>query len=66
VLPYERLSGVTLERLAWYEAFAGLRFAIILTRMSLRSIAFDQRAEPEDPNDLVMFTPLLERLLAAI
>jgi hypothetical protein len=34
--------------------------------MSLRSIAFDQRAEPEDPNDLVMFTPLLERLLAAI
>jgi len=66
VATYERLSGVTLERLAWYEAFAGLRFAIILTRMSLRSIAFDQRAEPEDPNDLVMFTPLLERLLAAI
>jgi aminoglycoside phosphotransferase (APT) family kinase protein len=66
VASYERLSGVTLERLAWYEAFAGLRFAIILARMSLRGIAFGQQVDPKDPNDLVLFAPLLERLLAEI
>jgi aminoglycoside phosphotransferase (APT) family kinase protein len=66
VAAYERLSGVTLERLAWYEAFAGLRFAIILARMNLRGIAFDQQVEPKDPNELVLFAPLLERLLDEI
>ena len=33
---YERLSGDRLDDLAWYEALSGLRFGIILARMSLR------------------------------
>ncbi len=60
---YERLSGGALDRLEWYEAFAGLRFGIILARMSLRSIAFGVQQESDDPNDLMMFEPLLARLL---
>jgi aminoglycoside phosphotransferase (APT) family kinase protein len=63
---YERLGGRPLDRLAWYEAFAGLRFGAILTRMSLRSIAFGIQEEPDDPDDLVMFAPLLRRLLEEI
>ena len=60
---YERLGGEPLADLAWYEALAGFRFGIILARMSLRSIAYGMQQQPEDPNDLVMFAPLLEQLL---
>jgi aminoglycoside phosphotransferase (APT) family kinase protein len=63
---YERLSGGRLDDLAWYEALAGLRFGIILVRMSLRSIAFGLQEPPADPNDLVMFAPLLEQLLGEL
>jgi len=66
VATYQRLSGQTLDRLAWYEAFAGLRFGIILLRMSLRSIAFGVQEEPADPNDLMMFPAMLDRLLEEI
>jgi hypothetical protein len=52
-----------LDDLAWYEALAGLRFGIILARMSQRSIAFGLQEPPADPDDLIMFAPLLERLL---
>jgi aminoglycoside phosphotransferase (APT) family kinase protein len=61
---YEELAGRPLDALAWYEALAGLRFGIILLRMSLRSIAFGVQERPSDPDDLIMFAPLLERLLA--
>jgi aminoglycoside phosphotransferase (APT) family kinase protein len=63
---YERLSGRTLEDLRWYEAFAGLRSGTILARMSLRNIAFGLQNWPADPNDLILFAPLLEKLLAAL
>lgn len=66
VTTYEELSGGALDRLAWYEAFAGLRFGIILLRMSLRSIAFGVQDEPTDPDDLMMFPTLLDRLLEEI
>ena len=61
---YERLSGNTIDDLAWYEALSGLRFGIILVRMSLRSVEYGMQKPFDDPNDMVMFTPLLERLLA--
>jgi aminoglycoside phosphotransferase (APT) family kinase protein len=60
---YERLGGAPLEDLAWYEALAGFRFGIILARMSLRGIAHGMQEQPTDPDDLVMFAPLLARLL---
>jgi aminoglycoside phosphotransferase (APT) family kinase protein len=60
---YERLSGTTLDDLAWYEALAGLRFGIILTRMTLRSVAYGQQPLPSNPNDLTVFAPLLEQLI---
>ena len=63
---YERKSGSRLDELAWYEAFAGLRFGIILLRMGLRSIAFGQMPPAEDPDSLIRFAPLLRRLVAAV
>jgi aminoglycoside phosphotransferase (APT) family kinase protein len=66
VATYERLSGDVLDDLAWYEALAGLRFGIILARMSLRSMAFGLQEPPADPNAMIMFAPLLERLLAEL
>jgi aminoglycoside phosphotransferase (APT) family kinase protein len=62
-LAYERQSGDALDDLAWYEALSGLRFGIILVRMSLRSIEYGMQEPCDDPNDMVMFAPLLERLL---
>ena len=63
VATYAELGGVALDDLAWYEALAGLRFGIILARMSLRSHAFGVQPVPDDPDDLIMFVPLLDRLL---
>ena len=63
---YERCSGDSLDDLAWYEGLAGLRFGIILARMSQRSIAFGLRTMPDDPNDLILFAPLLDRLLGEL
>jgi aminoglycoside phosphotransferase (APT) family kinase protein len=64
---YEGLGGTSLDDLTWYEALSGLRFGIILARMSLRSIAFGlQDKVPDDPDDLIMFAPLMRRLLEEI
>jgi aminoglycoside phosphotransferase (APT) family kinase protein len=60
---YERRSGAELDDLAWYEALAGYRFGIILARMRLRGIAYGQQVVPVDPDDFIMFAPLLEQLL---
>ena len=66
VATYERLSGNTVDDLAWYEGLAGLRMGIILVRMSLRSAAFGLQPLPESPDDMIMFVPVLERLLAEV
>jgi aminoglycoside phosphotransferase (APT) family kinase protein len=63
---YERVSCRGLDNLAWYEAFSGLRFGIILVRMNLRSTAYGMQDPCDDPNDMVMFAPLLDRLLDEI
>lgn len=63
---YEQLSCRGLDSLAWYEAFSGLRFGIILVRMNLRSTAYGMQDPCDDPNDMVMFAPLLDRLLDEI
>jgi aminoglycoside phosphotransferase (APT) family kinase protein len=63
---YERLSGDTLDDLTWYEALAAVRFGIILARMSLRSAAFGLNELPADPDDMIMFVPLMEQLLGEL
>jgi aminoglycoside phosphotransferase (APT) family kinase protein len=62
---YESLTGHALRALDWYEVFAALRFAIVSVRTSTRGIAYGQMEKPDDPDDLVMFRGLLERMLDA-
>ena len=66
VAAYERRSSDRLGDMAWYEALAGLRLGIIVMRMSLRGAAFGVYDTPRDPDDLVVFAPLLEALLDAV
>ena len=61
---YERLSGHRVAHLEWFEVLAAVRFAVISVRTTARSIAYGQTAQPEDPDDLIMFRPLLEAMLA--
>jgi aminoglycoside phosphotransferase (APT) family kinase protein len=63
---YARLGGVELADLAWYEALAGYRFGIILMRMRFRGVAYGVQTLPDDPDELILFAPLLERLIADI
>jgi aminoglycoside phosphotransferase (APT) family kinase protein len=60
---YERLSGHTVRELQWFEVFAALRFAIISVRTSTRAIGYGAMPKTEDPDDLIMFRPLLEQML---
>jgi aminoglycoside phosphotransferase (APT) family kinase protein len=62
---YEQMTGYTPEALDWFEVFAALRFAIVSVRTSTRGIAYGQMEKPEEPDDLVMFRALLERMLDA-
>jgi aminoglycoside phosphotransferase (APT) family kinase protein len=63
---YTQLGGVELADLAWYEALAGYRFGIILMRMRFRGVAYGVQTLPDDPDDLILFAPLLEQLIADI
>ena len=61
---YEEEGGRALEHLDWYEIFAALRFGVVSVRTSLRTIAYGQAEEVSDLDDLIMFKPTLEELLA--
>ena len=61
---YEEEGGRPLEHLDWYEMFAALRFGVVSVRTSLRTIAYGQAEEVSDLDDLIMFKPTLEELLA--
>jgi aminoglycoside phosphotransferase (APT) family kinase protein len=63
---YAQLGGEHLDDLHWYEAFAACRFAIILLRATQRAAASGVQPLPDDADDLIMFAPLLDRLLEDI
>jgi aminoglycoside phosphotransferase (APT) family kinase protein len=63
VAEYERLTGHRVAALEWFEVLAALRFAIVSVRTSTRGIAYGQMEQPTDPDDLIMFRSLLERML---
>jgi aminoglycoside phosphotransferase (APT) family kinase protein len=60
---YEELGGQHLDDLTWYEALAGCRFGIIVQRITQRGAAFGGQALPTNPDDMIMFAPLLDQLL---
>ncbi len=63
VAEYEALTGHTVRDLDWFEVFAALRFAIVSIRTTHRGIAYGTMEAPGDPDDVVMFRGLLEKML---
>jgi aminoglycoside phosphotransferase (APT) family kinase protein len=63
IAEYEELTGHKVENLEWFTVYAALRFAIVSIRTSKRGIAYGTMEEPADPDDLVMFRGLLEKML---
>ena len=64
IAEYEALTGHKVQNLEWFEGYAALRFAIVSIRTSKRGIAYGTMEEPTDPDDLIMFRGLLEKMLA--
>ncbi|MCU1428927.1 MAG: aminoglycoside phosphotransferase-like protein [Actinomycetia bacterium] len=60
---YEKMSGHSLDALDWFEVYAALRFAIVSIRTSTRGIAYGTMEKPDEPDDMVMFRGMLERML---
>ena len=60
---YEAATGHRPQNLDFYVIYAALRHAIIMFRIQARSIAFGQAQQPEDPDDMIMFRPTLEKML---
>ena len=52
-----------MRNLDWFEVYAALRFTIVSIRTSKRGIAYGTMEEPDDPDDLIMFRKLLEKML---
>jgi aminoglycoside phosphotransferase (APT) family kinase protein len=63
IATYEELTGHRVRHLEWYEVFGALRFAIVSIRTSTRGIAYGQMEKPDDPDDLIMFRGMQERMV---
>jgi aminoglycoside phosphotransferase (APT) family kinase protein len=61
---YQDLSGTKLHDMEWFEVLAATRMAVITIRTSMRTIVFGQAEQPGDPDDIIGFRHLLERMLA--
>ena len=60
---YREITGHPVEDLRWYLAYAGLRHAIIMSRISQRMVHFGQGEAPEDPDDRIPHRATLEAML---
>ena len=60
---YEEVSGYTPTNLDFYTAYAALRHAIVMFRITRRSIRFGEAEMPEDPDHAIMHHAHLRRML---
>jgi aminoglycoside phosphotransferase (APT) family kinase protein len=61
---YTQLTGWEPRDLNWYIDYAALRQALVSIRVSQRAIAFGERPEVSDPNDLILDRQYLEGMLS--
>ena len=60
---YEAAAGVPLEHLEFFEVYAALRHAVVMTRVHERTVRFGQATWPEDPDEVIYHRPALRRML---
>ncbi|MGX1596549.1 phosphotransferase family protein [Dietzia maris] len=61
---YKQLTGAAVRDLPFYYVYAGLRQAIILSRITRRRIHFGEQGAPEHPDEYVLHHDMLARLIA--
>lgn len=60
---YQKITGYPVEDLRWYQTYAALRHAIIMSRISERMVHFGQAEPTEDPDDRIPHRATLEAML---
>lgn len=60
---YAKITGHVVEDLRWYQAYAALRHAIIMSRINERMVHFGQAEAPEDPDDRIPHRASLEGMI---
>ncbi|MDV6299485.1 phosphotransferase family protein [Dietzia maris] len=61
---YEKLTGSTVRDLPFYYVYAGLRQAIILSRITRRRIHFGEQEAPASPDEYVLHHTMLAGLIS--
>ncbi|MBB1049712.1 MULTISPECIES: phosphotransferase family protein [unclassified Dietzia] len=61
---YEQLTGSTVRDLPFYYVYAGLRQAVILSRITRRRIHFGEQEPPPHPDEYVLHHTKLAQLIA--
>jgi aminoglycoside phosphotransferase (APT) family kinase protein len=60
---YERHSGHAPRDLDFFTMYAALRHAIVMSRVARRQVMFGEIDMPDDPDDMIMHRPTLEKML---
>ena len=60
---YESRTGYRPQNIEWFLAYAALRQALTSIRVVDRAVFFKERAEPDDPTDLIMDRVRLESIV---
>lgn len=60
---YQEITGHPVEDLRWYQTYAALRHAIIMSRISERMVHFGQAQPAADPDDRIPHRATLEAML---
>jgi aminoglycoside phosphotransferase (APT) family kinase protein len=60
---YERYADHTPRDLDFYTMYAALRHAIVMSRVARRQVLFGEITMPDDPDDMIMHRPTLEKML---
>ncbi|MFK7894724.1 MAG: phosphotransferase family protein [Myxococcota bacterium] len=61
---YRDASGVEIEAMPWYEVYAGLRHATIMSRVVARAVHFGEAEWPENPDDMIPHAAFLRRSIS--
>jgi aminoglycoside phosphotransferase (APT) family kinase protein len=60
---YAHVSGYEPRDLDFYTAYAALRHAIVMSRVTYRQVHFGEAPLPEDPDDMILHRQTLEAML---
>jgi len=62
---YREASGFEVQAMPWYEVYAGVRHATIMSRVVTRAVHFGEAEWPENPDDMIPHAAFLRRAIAS-